>query len=137
MSLVRRGRPDVMDVFRRYFDTEWDDKSWLHVEEYVDEGTMVVRAELPDIDPEKDVDISIVDNTLRIAAERTARTELKEKDSFRSEFRYGSFVREFALPAGCQDSDVTASYRDGILEIRVPVGKAVQPPPRKVEVTRG
>lgn len=137
MSLVRRARPDVMDVFRRYFDTEWEDRSWLHVEEFVDEGAMVVRGELPDIDPARDVDISIVDNALRISAERRARTEHKEKDSFRSEFRYGKFVREFALPAGSQESDVTATYKDGTLEVRVPLGEASQPEPRKIEVKRG
>ena len=40
---------------------------------------------------------------------------------FRSEFHYGSFERSVALPAGAQSDDVTATYTDGILEVRVPV----------------
>jgi HSP20 family protein len=98
----------------------------------------VVRAELPGIDPEKDVSVSIVDGALEIKAERREQSEQKEKDSYRSEFRYGSFVRRLALPDGVQQDDITASYKDGVLEVRSPVPtKAQQPSPRKIQVTRG
>ena len=50
----------------------------------------------------------------------------------------GSFVRRLALPEGVQGDDITASYRDGVLEVRTPVPeKAQQPPARKIEITRG
>ncbi len=137
MALVKRGRPDMVDLFRRYFETDLFDRSWMRVEEYEDEGTLVVRAELPGIDPEKDVEISVVDDVLTIRAERQEESEHKEKDSYRSEFRYGSFFREIALPAGSRESEVRATYRDGVLEVRVPMGTVEKAPAVKIPVNRG
>ena len=138
-SLVRREWSDLQDLVQRFFEGEQGEaeKSWLRVEEFVDGDTLVVRAELPDIDPEKDVDISVADGVLRITAEREVKSEHKEKDSFRSEFRYGSFVRTVPLPAGATETDVTATYKDGVLEIRVPVAEPVEAAPTKIPITRG
>ena len=137
MDLVRRERSDVLDAFRRFFTGDLEPASWLRVEEFVEDDTLVVRAELPGIDPEKDVDISVVNGSLRIRATREEKTEHKEKDSYRSEFHYGSFVREVALPEGSDESDVTATYVDGVLEVRVPVGERTRPEPVRIPVTRG
>lgn len=136
MALVLRDWPDFQELVHRLFEGDVD-KSWLRVEEFVDDKTLVVRAELPDIDPDKDVEIVVVDGDLRIKAERQAKTEHKEKDSYRSEFRYGSFTRTVKLPPGATEADVSASYKDGVLEIRVPVAEAVPAAPTKVEITRG
>ena len=138
MSLVRRPRPawpDLQDMVERLFDNA--DDSFLRVEEFQEDKTLVVRAEAPGIDPDKDVDIAVENGHLRISAHREEKSEHKEKDSYRSEFRYGSFDRTIPLPAGTTEADVTATYKDGVLEIRVPVGPEVTPAPRKVEVTRG
>lgn len=138
MALVRRPRqawPDLQDMVERFFENT--DDSLLRVEEYVDDTTLVVRAEAPGLDPDKDVDISVENGNLRISAHREEKSEHKEKDSYRSEFRYGSFERTVALPAGATEADVTATYADGVLEIRVPVGPEVTPAARKVQVTRG
>lgn len=136
MALVLRDWPDFQELVHRLFEGDVD-KSWLRVEEFVDDKTLVVRAELPDIDPDKDVEIVVVDGDLRIKAERQAKTEHKDKDSYRSEFRYGSFTRTVKLPPGATEADVSASYKDGVLEIRVPVAEAVPAAPTKVEITRG
>ena len=66
MSLVRRERADLMDAFRRFMGNDWDASGWLRVEECVEDKTLVVRAELPGIDPDKDVDISLVGGALVI-----------------------------------------------------------------------
>jgi HSP20 family protein len=137
VELARRERSDVVEAFRRFFTGEMLEPGWLRVEEFVEDATMVVRVELPGIDPEKDVDISLQNGRLRISAKREEKSEHKEKDSYRSEFHYGSFVREIALPEGCTESDVTASYTDGVLEVRVPMGEAARPEPVKIPVTRG
>ncbi len=136
MALVKRGRPDMVDLFRRYFEPDLFDRSWLRVEEYEEEGTLVVRAELPGIDPEKDVEITVADDVLTIRAQREERSEHKDKDSYRSELHYGSFYRQVALPAGSRESDVTATYRDGMLEVRVPMGTVETTQPVKVPVNR-
>ena len=114
------SRRSPMDVIERLFEGEMG-YSAIRVEEVVDGNTLVVRAELPGIDPEKDVDVTVTDGVLSIRAERQEKTEHKDKDSYRSEFRYGSFVRRLPLPSGVQQADVTASYKDGVLEVRAPL----------------
>lgn len=136
MALVRRDWPDFQELAQRLFEGEAD-KSWLRVEEFVDDKTLVVRAELPDIDPDKDVEIVVADGALLIKAERQAKTEHKDKESFRSEFHYGSYTRTLKLPPGANESDITAAYTDGVLEIRVPVPEPVVAQPAKIAVTRG
>ena len=144
MALMRRERfdfPDwfrfeVPDVFRRVADLDWQ-SGWLRVEEYVDGGTLVVRAELPDIDPDKDVELVVSNGVLRIRAQREEKTEKKDKDTYRSEFRYGSFVRSVPLPEGAKEGDVTASYKDGILEIRAPMAAEEEPDLTRVPISRG
>jgi HSP20 family protein len=145
MALMRRERFDfpewfrfeVPDVFRRMADLD-PQSGWLRVEEYLDEGTLVVRAELPDIDPDKDVELSVADGVLHIRAQREEKTEKKDKDVYRSEFRYGSLVRNIPLPEGVKEDDITASYKDGILEVRAPIAtQEKKPPVMKVPISRG
>ncbi len=119
MVLVRRGM-EWPDLVRRVFDT--DEAGWLRVEEFRDDHDIVVRAELPGIDPDKDVELTISDGVLHIAAHRESSSEHKHADGYRSEFRYGSFSRSFILPASVDEESVIATYTDGVLEIRVPVG---------------
>jgi HSP20 family protein len=137
MSLVVRERGDLMDTFRRFLSNQWDEAEWLRVEEFVEDKTLVVRAELPGIDPEKDVDISVVDGSLVIRAEKEQKSEKTEKDSYRSEFHYGSFVRAIALPSGVDEAQIAASYRDGVLEVRVPMGEPIEPAKVKIPISRG
>jgi len=130
-------RSELPDLFRWMFGTDAD-AGWMRVEEFVDDDTLVVRAELPDIDPDRDVELTVEDGTLLIHAQREVSSEQKDKDGYRSEFRYGSFDRAVALPDGVDAGDVTASYADGILEIRIPLpAEAQKPPVTKVPVTRG
>lgn len=131
MELVHRERSDMVEAFRRFFGAEWAEPGWLRAEEFTDKDTQVIRVELPGVDPEKDVDISVTDGVLRIAAEREEKSEHKGKGSYRSEFRYGSFAREITLPEGCKESDVSATYEDGVLEVRVPLGEKPKPTSRK------
>jgi HSP20 family protein len=107
----------------------------MKVEEFTDGDTRVVRAELPAIDPEKDVEITVDDGRLRIRAERRQEEKTEEKGRYRTEFRYGSFTRVVPLPAGASQDDVKATYRDGILEVRVPVSREAAAK-RTIPVTR-
>lgn len=123
----------------------WTDRGrftdMIRVEESVDHGVLTIRAEMPGIDPDKDVDITISDGVMTITAERRSE-ETKTEDGkngrhvTRSEFKYGSFVRRLAVPKECKVSDTTATYRDGILTVTVPMPKAEVPPAVKVPVSR-
>lgn len=136
-GLMRREGLEMLEPLRRLLEGD-PEVSWPRVEEYRDGDTMVIRADLPGIDPERDVELTVADDVLHLRAERRERTEHKDKGGYRSEFRYGSFSRSLPLPAGCRDEDISASYRDGVLEVRVPVAGHVEPPPtRKIQVTRG
>jgi len=110
---------DVLEPIRRFLDGDLT-ISTIRVEQFLDGNTLVVRAEVPGIDPEKDVDVSVAEGMLHIKAEREEKSEQKSKTGYRSEFRYGSFTRTIALPPGAREEDVTASYRDGVLEVRAP-----------------
>ena len=111
----------------------------MRVEERVDDDMYILRAELPGIDPDKDVEIFVQDGMVTIKAERReeVKSEDKEAGTYRTEFHYGSFSRSLPLPAGADESAVSATYSDGILEVRVPVGAPEAPEPRTVPITRG
>jgi HSP20 family protein len=123
-------RPDWLTPFEELFEA-----TPLRIEERTEGDQFVVRAEMPGIDPEKDVEISMSDGSLRIHAERREETKSEEGGRRRSEFHYGSFSRVVPLPAGATEADVKATYHDGILEVRIPVdhGKAQA---AKIPVTR-
>jgi HSP20 family protein len=107
----------------------------IRVDEYRDGDDVVIRAELPGIDPDEDVTIDVADHRLHIEAERHEDEEMERKGVLHRELRYGRFSRDLTLPEGVTDEDISASYADGILEIRVraPVG----PPPVRIPVARG
>ncbi|GGG65540.1 hypothetical protein GCM10011374_31770 [Kocuria dechangensis] len=136
-GLMRRDVFEMPEPFRRLLEGDAE-TSWPRVEEYRDGDTLVVRAELPGIDPDKDVELTVANDMLHLRAERREKTEHKDKSGYRSEFRYGSFSRTVPLPKGCKDEDIAAAYRDGVLEVRVPVGEPPdQSASRKIPVSRG
>jgi len=108
----------------------------MKIEEFTDEGNLVVRAEMPGIDPDNDLEINVVDGTLTIRAERRQESKTEEKGRYQSEFSYGSFSRVMTLPTGANEKEVQATYKDGILEVRVPINKA-EAESHKIQVTRG
>ncbi len=94
---------------------------------------VVVRAELPGIDP-KNVDIQVTEDRLTIKGEAKAEQEDKGRNYYMRELRYGSFVRSLALPGGVQGDEAKASYKNGILEIKIPKSERVKPKSVKVDV---
>jgi HSP20 family protein len=107
----------------------------LRVEEMRDGDDWVVRFELPGIDPERDVELTVLDGVLHIRARREDRAEHDNDTGYRTEFRYGEFVRNVMLPPGVSERDIHATYKDGILEIRIPAGKE-KPEPQKIPIMR-
>lgn len=132
-TLVRRPAAalEITDWFNRLVDDALrpsrlgslvvDDE--FRIEQFHSDAGLVIRAELPGIDPDRDVHISVHDGMLHIKAERRVNTEHKDSSGYRSEFRYGSFERALAMPAGIDAKAVTATYRDGLLEVVVPVSE--------------
>ena len=120
--------------FFRFLDLRpFDDR--MRIEEETLEDKVVIRAEVPGVDPDKDVKITVDDGVLSIHVERRQEETRKTDGSCRSEFHYGSFQRSLMLPRGSDASDVTATYRDGILQVEVPL-PAGKSEPATIEVKR-
>lgn len=100
------------------------------------EGDLVVRAELPGINPEKDVDISVQDGVLTLRGERRHEQRSNGDSYFRVESSYGSFQRNILLPEGVKAEDIQASYQNGILEVVVPKAAELTSA-KKVPITVG
>ena len=125
---------------RRPFGMSWEmpGEDLIRVDEFRDGETQVIRAELPGIDPDRDVDLTVQDGMLRIHAERRVEEESQDKGYTRHELRYGTMTRTLPLPDGAEPSDIKAAYDNGILEIRIPV--PTPPPdagPTKIQITKG
>ena len=110
--------PDFIDWFEEPFLTL---RPYLgqaiRIEDYIEDGHYVVRAEIAGIDPGKELEVSVEGGYLSIRVERSGQAEGKH----RSEFRYGTFSRTLELPPRADPDDVTAEYASGILTIKVAV----------------
>lgn len=95
---------------------------YIRVEDFVQEGTYVLRAELPGVDPDRDIDLEVNADSLTISGQR----QEEQRDRNHHEFHYGSFSRTVPLPRGIKPEDVKASYTDGVLEVRIPIPTETQ-----------
>jgi HSP20 family molecular chaperone IbpA len=104
---------------------------YIPVESYTEDGTFVVRADLPGVDPEKEIEVNVDGDVLTIHGERHE----EEHDNGHSEVRYGSFTRSVRLPKGATAGDVVATYDAGVLVVSVPMAETAAEP-IKVPVQR-
>ncbi len=128
--MAKLSRSQAPARFRAMFPdlADWLESPWtgppafltgqvFRVEEAIRDDRYVIRAELPGLDPENDIEVTVDGRIVTIRAER------RQQDSgpYRSEFRYGSLVRTVRLPARVDAADVAARYDKGVLEVTVPV----------------
>jgi len=99
-----------------------------------DKDSVLVRADLPGLNKE-DIDLSILGSTLTIKGEKKSESEVKEENYHRVERSYGLFQRSVQLPAEVDESKVEASYKDGVLEVKLPKKEAVKG--KKVAIKAG
>lgn len=94
------------------------------VDIYEEKGEVVVKTELPGMKRE-DVNVKLIDNNLIISGEKKTDEKVERKDYLRLERSYGSFNRTLSLPEGIDSEHVKASFKDGVLEVRVPIKGAI------------
>ena len=92
---------------------------------------LVIRTEIPGVEME-DMDVRIENGVLTLHGERKQDTEVKEENAYRMERIYGTFTRSFTLPTTVDSAKVTATYKDGVLEVSVP--KAETAKPKKISI---
>lgn len=94
---------------------------------------LVIRADVPGVSKD-DLHVDVQDDVLTIRGERREEREDKEQGFYRSERRYGEFYRAIPLPEGVNADQCEASYRDGVLEISLPVPRQEERKARKIQV---
>lgn len=78
-----------------------------------------LKLEIPGIEA-KDLDIQVSAEAISVSGERKSETKTEEKGVTRTEFRYGKFSRVIPLPGRVENNNVTAEYKDGILNLTLP-----------------
>jgi len=138
----RLPRPQAPAMFRAIFPdlADWLESPWsgpppflagqvFRLEETIRDDRYVIRAELPGLDPENDIEVTVDGRNLTIRAERRQ----QDNGPYRSEFRYGSLARTVRLPSRVDPADVTARYYQGVLEVSVPA-REVKPEGTRIPV---
>lgn len=95
--------------------------------------SIIVRADIPGLNPD-DIDIEVTDDRLNIRGEFRRERETRGGNYFRTERHYGSFYREIPLPCKIKTEDVTATYRDGVLQVELPKCTPEEPKVIRIKV---
>ena len=151
MAIVRwepfRDLVSLQDRMNRIFDDayrgsrgaseeEWAlGGSWApSVDIYEHEGNLVLKAELPGIDP-TDVDVRVENNVLTLRGERQLDGEVKRDSYHRVERSYGAFSRSFTLPNVVDTEKIKAEFKDGVLRLTLP--KKEEAKPKQIQISVG
>ncbi len=120
----------------------WDERRWSargieisapSVDLYEEKDEIVAKAELPGMGKD-DIEVKIDDHQLTIKGEKKKEEEIKEENYYRAERSYGSFVRILDLPGQVQVEKARASFKNGVLEIRLPKTEEAKKKEIKVKV---
>ena len=136
-----RGATTLQDQVNRLFNDVFERQggesnltAWAPaVDIYESEHELVVKADLPDIDP-KDLDIRVENNILTIRGERKFEKKVNEESYLRVERAYGSFARSFTLANTVNSDAIKAEYQNGVLTLTIPKKEEAKPKQIKVNV---
>ena len=105
----------------------WGVRTWAPpVDIYETDDALILKAELPGVSKDN-VNIEIHQNILILRGQRKHEAEVKEENYHRVERAYGTFQHAFALPTLVDQEHVQATYKDGVLELRLPKSEAAKP----------
>jgi HSP20 family protein len=115
--------------------SEGTNQAWVPaLDVWETESELVYALDLPGV-PKDKISVELDEGALTISAERERTQEESQERLYRFERRYGTFSRTFGVPQGVADEDVSADYKDGVLEVHV--RKPEQPQPKRIQVGSG
>jgi HSP20 family protein len=129
---VSRLRNEMDRLWDEYFGAgrrafRLEEEAWLPAVDVSETGDKItVKAEIPGMEA-KDIEISMVGDTLTIKGEKKAETEEKDENYHMVERTYGSFSRAMKLPAVVDAEKVEATYKNGVLTVVLPKMEEVKP----------
>ena len=131
---------DIQTEVNRLFDNFFGrpasatGRTWAPpVDMYATKDDVVLTLELPGVS-EKDVSVSITGDLLTVKGERRFENQVKEQDLLHVERTYGKFERVVQLPMAVQADRVKATYREGVLEIKLPKAEELKPKEIKIDI---
>jgi len=139
MTLMRRNPWTLFDEFNRMFPTMGEEESRLvgsnwspAVDIKEEEDRFVIHADIPGVAPEA-IDISMEDGVLTISGERKHESKEEKEGYHRIEREQGTFMRRFTLPKNVDAEKISATSKDGVIELTLPkVEKTSEP--KRIEV---
>lgn len=115
-----------------------EEEEWLpKIDVYDQDNDLVVKAEMPGMKTE-DIQVRLDEGMLIVSGKRQREEKIDEKDYYRMERTYGSFMRSIPVPSGTKQEDVDASYENGVLEVQVRgAGKVEESRQKSIPVRSG
>ncbi|HEV3472277.1 MAG TPA: Hsp20/alpha crystallin family protein [Actinomycetota bacterium] len=137
LGTLTSPRNEWDEVFDRFFGNT---QPWMTggynvpTDVFHTEDSMVIRMDLPGVSPD-DVEVSVQENTLLINGSRKFAWDADKVRFVRRGTFYGDFTQRVSLGKGLKVDSITATYDNGVLELRIPYAEEVQP--RKVDIQIG
>jgi HSP20 family protein len=116
--------PNIMGDFAPSLDVSETDKE------------ITISAELPGLEPD-DIHISLERNTLTISGEKQAEKEEQDKRYYWHERSYGSFYRSIPLPEEVDDDKIDATFKHGVLQVKLPKTAEAQKKSKRITIKSG
>lgn len=123
------------DRFFSNFPTSFDHENQLssvRVDVHETANEVVATCDIPGLEKKEDVNIDIENNSLQISGTINRTNEIKEENMHRSERYFGRFQRSISLPSPVSHEGVSATYKNGVLEVKMP--KLVKENKKKIDV---
>lgn len=111
----------------------WEERFTPKIDVKEEENSVIVSAELPGLD-QKDIDVTVTNDSIRISGEKKQEEEEEKKGYYRHETSYGSFERIIDLPTEVDEDKAEAEFSKGVLTIKLPKSKEAQAKHKKIKI---
>ena len=104
-----------------------------NVDIFEEGDNIVLKSEMPGMTKE-DIEVNLTDDTITLSGEKKKEEKVEKKNYYRFERSFGSFKRCFALPSEVQSDKAKASFKNGVLEIKIPKSEEAKKKEKKIKI---